>query len=268
MKPGTLRWHLESDNVANGKPSDMSNLRRLRGGLLRVLSAFLIVLACSWLALYLDSAHQRARAERFLSDLRNFPFASAGFPEVRDLTIRHGGAALQEFPPHFPLSCTIRDCAFEVWIKHRLVRLPVKPQTAELLYSTLPYFGVRPWVVYSRFEVKDGRLLRSVTSVGQLRRGRLETYEGLLPIEYEVWTDRTLTLEGSSAGYTVGAPSAITGPPVELWIARVPQAPNAPVLRAFDVDLHCFTAVLRGCADFRELVPSAWADHEEIRSKR
>jgi hypothetical protein len=105
----------------------MGNLRRFRGGLLRVLSVFLIVLACCWLALYIDSVHQRRRAERFLLDLRSFPFASAGFVEVRDLAIRHGGAGLQDLPQRFPLSCTIRDCTFEVWIKHRLLRLSLEP---------------------------------------------------------------------------------------------------------------------------------------------
>jgi hypothetical protein len=240
----------------------MSNLRRFRGGLLRGLGAFLTVLACCWLALYLDSVHQRQRAERFVSDLRSFPFASAGFVEVRDLAIRHGGAGLQELPQCFPLSCTIRDCTFEVWIKHRLLRLPLEPSTAELVYSTLPYFGIRPWVVHSRFEVKDGKLSGSVTQVGQLRRGRLKSYEGVLPIEYEVWTDRPQTLDIGGAGYLVGPPSAITGPFEEVWIARVPQVPDAPASRAFDVDLRCFTSILHGCTGFRELAPSAWADNQ------
>lgn len=246
----------------------MSNLGQFRGGLLRALGALLILFLCSWFALYLDSVHARRRAERFLSDLRTFPFASAGFVEVRDLATRHGGAALQEFPPQFPPSCTIRDCSFEVWIKHRPSLLHLEPQKAELIYSILPYIGIRPWVVYSRFEIKDGRLSSSNTQVGQLRKGRSGTYEGLLPIEYEVWTDRTLRRDGDGAGYRVGPPSAITGPPQELWIARVPQMPNAPVLRAFDVDLHCFTAVWHGCSGFQELAPSAWADNHSDRSGR
>lgn len=246
----------------------MSNLRRFRSGLLRALSAFLIVLACSWLALYVDSIYQCRKAERFLSDLRSFPFASAGFVEVRDLTTRYGGAGLQELPQRFPLSCTIRACTFEVWIRHRLLQLPLKPPAWELLYSTLPYFGIRPWVVYSQFEVKGGKLSRSVTKVGQLRRGRLKSYEGLLPIEYEVWTDREPpTIDLGDAGYVVGPPSAITGPFEELWIAQVPQVHDAPVSRAFDVDLHCFTAVLRGCSGFRELAPSAWADNQDSHRK-
>ena len=245
----------------------MGNLRRFRSGLLRALSAFLIVLACSWVALYVDSIRQRPKAERFLSDLRSFPFASAGFVEVRDLATLNGGAGLQELPQRFPLSCTIRDCTFEVWIKHPLLQLPLKPPTWELFYSTLPYFGVRPWVVYSQFEVKDGKLSSSVTKVGQLRRGRLKTYEGLLPIEYEVWTDRPETLDLGGAEYSVGPPSAITGPFEELWIARVPQVPDAPVSRAFDIDVRCFTSILRGCTGFRELAPSAWAYNQADQKK-
>ncbi len=240
----------------------MGNLRRFRGGLLRALSAFVIVFACCWFAIYLDSFYQRRRAERFLSDLRSFPFASAGFSEVRDLVTRNGGAGLQELPQRFPLTCTIRDCTFEVWIQHRLLRLPLESPTAELVYSTLPYFGIRPWVVYSRLEVKGGKLSRSDTQIGQLRRGKLKTYEGLLPIEYEVRTERPQSLDLGGSGYVVGPPSAITGPFEELWIAQVPQAPGAPVSRAFDVDLHCFTSILRGCTGFRELAPSAWADNQ------
>jgi hypothetical protein len=240
----------------------MGNLRRFRGGLLRGLSAFLIVFVCTWLGVYVDSVYQRHRAEQFVSDLRSFPFASAGFAEVRELSIRNGGVGLQELPQKFPLTCTIRDCIFEVWIRHPLLQLSVKPPAWEMLYSTLPYFGIRPWVVYSRLEVKGGKLSRSVTQIGQLRRGRLKSYEGLLPIEYEVWTDRSQTLDLGGAGYVVGPPSAITGPFEELWIAHVPQVPNAPVSRAFDVDLHCFTSILHGCTGFKELAPSAWADNQ------
>src|SRR5262245_60771683 len=113
----------------------MGNLRRFRVGLLRALSAFLIVLACCGLAVHLDSFYQRRRAERFLSDLRSFPFASAGFVEVRDLVTRNGGAGLQDLPQRIPFSCTIRDCTFEVWIRHPLLQLPLKPPAREMLYS-------------------------------------------------------------------------------------------------------------------------------------
>jgi hypothetical protein len=240
----------------------MGNLRRFRGGLRRPISAFLVVLSCTWLALYVDSVYQRRKAERFLTDLKSFPFASAGFVEVRDLATRNGGFGLQELPQRIPFSCTIRDCTFEVWIRHPLLQLSLRAPAWEMLYSTLPYFGIRPWVVYSRLEVKDGKLLWSITQIGQLRRGRLNSYKGLLPINYEVRTDREQSIDGGAAGYTVGPPSAITGPFEELWIAHVPQVPDAPVSRAFDADLHCFTSILHGCTGFRELAPSAWADNQ------
>jgi hypothetical protein len=240
----------------------MSNRRRFRGGLFCALSAFLIVLACGWLGLYVDSMYQCRKAERFLSDLRSFPFATAGFVEVRDLTTRYGGEGLQETPQRFPPACTIRDCTFEVWIKHRLLQVPLKSPAWEWFYSTLPYFGIRPWVVYSQFEVKDGKLSGSVTQVGQLRRGRLKNYDGLLPIEYEVWTHQPQRFDLIRDGYSVGPPSAITGPFEELWIARVPLVPDAPFSRAFDLDVRCFGSIVRGCTGFRELAPSAWADNQ------
>jgi hypothetical protein len=245
----------------------MGNLRRFRGGLLRVLGVFLIVLACCWLALYLDSIHQRRRAERFLSDLRSFPFASAGFVEVRDLAIRHGGAGMQDIPPHFPPACTARHCTFAVGIKHPLAALSLAGRPAEFLYSALPYFGIRPWVVNSDFEVIGDRLDSSTTQIGQLRRGRLQAYEGLLPIMYQVRTERQLDMSTGSAGYRVGPPDGIEGPPQEVWLAWVPQTPDAPVSRVFDLDLRCFTAVFHGCTGYRELAPSAWADNQASSKK-
>src|SRR5258705_8449837 len=71
----------------------------------RVLSAALSasltlvgVLALGWLWLYLDSLQERHRAEHLIADLKSFPFATAGFPEVRELANRYGGTAVQSFP--------------------------------------------------------------------------------------------------------------------------------------------------------------------------
>lgn len=244
----------------------MHNPRRFRGAFRFSVALLFVVFSCSWLWLYLASIHQRHKAERFTSDLRSFPFATAGFVEVRDLVLRHGGTALQTLPQNPPFTCTVRDCTCAVWIKHPLMRLPLEGRAAELLYSTLPYFGIRPWVVYARFEVNGGKLARSRTTIGQLRRGRMGTYEGLLPIEYAVSTDRTATpyskIGDRGDVYVVSSPTAITGPPAEMWTAWILQTPDAPIGRAFDVDLRCFTAVMRGCAGLRQLAPSAWADHE------
>jgi hypothetical protein len=240
----------------------MTNLRGFRGGLFRALSALVILLSCTWLALYLDSVHQRRKAERFLSDLRSFPFANASFVQVRDLAVRYGGSGAQELPPRFPPGCTVRRCTFEVRIEHPLVVLLFKRRSAELLYSALPYLGIRPWFVYSDFELNEDRLETGSTQIGQVRRGKLGPYEGILPIKYEVWTERHLEMNVGSAGYIVGPPDGIEGPPQEIWLAWVPLVPNAPMSRVFDLDLRCFSAVWHGCTGYRELAPSAWTDNQ------
>ena len=240
----------------------MSNLRGFRGGLFRALSALVILLFCTWVALYLDSVHQRRRAERFISDLKSFPFANARFVEVRDLAGRYGGSGAQELPPRHPPGCTVRHCTFEVRIEHPLVALPFKGRSVELLYSTLSYLGIRPWFVHSDFEVNDDRLETGSTQLGQVRRSKLGPYEGILPIKYQVWTERQLNRKMGNGGYSVGPPDGIVGPPQEVWVAWVPMVPNAPMSRVFDLDLRCFSAVLHGCTGYRELAPSAWADHQ------
>jgi hypothetical protein len=65
-----------------------------------------------------------------------------------------------------------------------------------------------------------------------------------------------------SAGYMVGPPDGIEGPPQEVWLAWVPLVPNAPMSRVFELDLRCFSALWHGCAGYRELAPSAWTDHQ------
>ena len=131
---------------------------RLRGAVRFSISAFLIALVVSWLLLYLDSIVQRRKAEQLVLDLKSFPFATAGFTEVRDFMVSHGGQAVQQFPQTPPLTCTVRDCTFEVSFEHRLLRLPVDGgRTAELLYTAFVYSGVRPWGVFSRFEVHRPR---------------------------------------------------------------------------------------------------------------
>ena len=240
----------------------MGNRRSCRSGLLRAVSAVLIILACCWLVIYLDSVYQRRRAERLLSDLRSFPFGSATFDEVRDLALRHGGFGVQSIPPRFPSGCTAQQCTFEVRIKHPLARLPLEGRSAELLYSALPYLAIRPWSVYSDFEIRGDRLETSSTQIAQLRRGKLRSYEGLLPITYQVWIDRHLNMDLGKNGYRVGPPDGIEGPPQEVWLAWVSHAPDAPMSRVFDLDLHCLSAAWHGCSGFRELAPSAWADYE------
>jgi hypothetical protein len=131
-----------------------------------------------------------------------------------------------------------------------------------LFYSVLPYLGIRPWSLYSDFEVNSDRLETSTTQIGQLRRGKMGDYEGLLPIEYQVRTERQLDMELGKRGYAVGPPDGIEGPPQEVWLVWVNHAPDAPMSRVFDLDLHCFSAVWHGCTGYKELAPSAWADYE------
>ena len=245
----------------------MRELRRFRASLVRVLGILLIALACGWLVVYVISIHQRRKAERYLSDLRSFPFASAGFLEVRDLAVRHGGSGVQDIPPRFPPACTVQRCTFQVRMKHPLALLPLEGRSAELFYSVLPYLGIRPWVVYSDFEVNGDRLESSFTQIAQLRRGRSHDCEGLLPLEYNVRTERHPEMNVGSAGYLVGPPDAIEGPPMQVWDAWVPQLPTAPMSRVFDLNLGCLTAVWHGCTGYRELAPSVWADHEAEMAK-
>ena len=50
-----------------------------------------------------------------------------------------------------------------------LPRIPLLDRTASSFYTTLPYIGVRSWVAYARFEVRNGKLDRSQTGVAEYR---------------------------------------------------------------------------------------------------
>jgi len=246
----------------------------------RVALAVLGVISCCWLSLYLDSVHQRRRAERLIAELKSFPFSTAGFLEVRGLANNYGGTTGQHFPlfplqpPGLPmtdsqgqvqmplsptgLNCTPQDCTFEIWIRPHPSGVSLSYRAAVLLLSSLAYSGVRPWVVYARFEIKNGRLAESRTSVVQVRRARIGAYEGVFPLDYEV-KSRPLSPYDAGSGYGVGVPH-VTGWPTDILSVRVAQTANAPIRRAFDIDIRCFTAVWRSCRGFGELAPSAWAD--------
>ena len=84
----------------------------------------LVSIACSWLFLYFDSVHQRRRAESLFADLKSLDFATAGFPEVRDIMIRNGGTAMQrKLLPRAP------DLDNPVVDDHGNVTFPRRPQT-------------------------------------------------------------------------------------------------------------------------------------------
>jgi hypothetical protein len=58
---------------------------------------------------------------------------------------------------------------FLLQIMTRLPRIPLLDRTASFFYTTLPYIGVRSWVAYALFEVRNGKLDRSQTGVGEYR---------------------------------------------------------------------------------------------------
>ncbi|HYG98637.1 MAG TPA: hypothetical protein VD837_05850 [Terriglobales bacterium] len=89
-----------------------------------------------------------------------------------------------------------------------------------------------------------------------------------MQIEYEVNTDRTSTRYSDAdfpgSDYVVSRPYAITGEPADILRLWAVQKPDTPWKRAFDARLDCFTTVLNGCSDFRQLAPSSWADCEAM----
>jgi len=255
---------------------------RLRRASRFAVFALLVIVSCSWLALYLESIHHRRLAERLIAELRAFPFATAGFVEVRDLANRYGGNARQQFPllkflpPGIPIvdakgqrqtpapmrpNCTPQDCTFDISIKPFWYDFPLNYQAAVWLGSALAHSGVRPWVLQARFDIRGGKLESSVTTVGQLRRVRREFFEGVAPLEYDVISRAYSPDRFPNGDFRAGIPH-ISGGPVDILSVQLAQTPNAPIRRAFDIDLRCFTAVLRSCRGFSELAPSAWHEYQ------
>jgi hypothetical protein len=271
----------------------MPTSRRVRSAVLSASLTFVGALALGWLWLYLDSLHERERAELLIADLKSFPFATARFVEVRELANRYGGTAVQSFrvlqflPPGPPLIkfpgstdpqermplvrtrpiCTPQDCIFDIWIRPRLFNLPLNYETSWFLYSGLAHVGLRPWVVGGRFEVRDGKLWESRTGVGQFRHARIRSYEGLILLGYQVISmSRAKALDDRiRQEYAVGVPH-VTGTISDDLSTWIVQAPNAPINRAFDVRLHCLTAVSHTCRGFADLAPSAWGDYQAGKS--
>ncbi len=263
---------------------------RLRSTVRSALLAIIGVFASSWLLLYLDSLHERRRAEHLIADLKSFPFATAGFPEVRELANRYGGTAVQSFPllqflpPGTPLrrftasgnskdlvpevltrpTCTPQNCTFTIRITPRLwlYDLQFNDKLTAFLASIFAHVGLRPWAAYASFEIRDGKLWESDAGAGQGRYEKLGSYEGLVMLDYEVISmSKANALYRHRPDYAVCVPH-ITGTVSEdLWTYLV-QAPSAPTSRAFDIDLHCFTTVMHPCEGFDVLAPSAWVDYQ------
>jgi hypothetical protein len=215
-------------------------------------------IACSWLFLYFDSVHQRRRAESLFADLKSLDFATAGFPEVRDIMVRYGGRALQ------PNSCTPQNCTFLLQIMTVLPRIPILDRTAQFLYTTLPYIGVRSWTADAFFRVRNGKLDSSQTGVWQFRMERLDSreYKYLVPLGYDVETrlDPTDFYACNNQPYRVFISHPRRKFPTDALETCLLQSAGTPTKRAFDVHLRCLNNPFRNCR-FDELAPSAWADY-------
>jgi len=148
----------------------------------------------TWFCLYLNSIYERRRAEHLITDLKSFPFSTAGFLEVRDFVNRHGGVPILQFPnpklsppglsqideqghvqmpavEQYP-TCTVQDCRFEITMKPRVWQIWMilkNDRTPSWFRSALVYSGIRPWVVGTSLEIKDGLLLESSTEACQVR---------------------------------------------------------------------------------------------------
>ena len=252
----------------------------LRSSRIRIFVACFFLALCVWFLLYFDSIHQRHKAERFISDLESFQFADAGFTEVRDLMVRHRGEAVQQLAPGKPPSigvatrdtngkitlpavqngptCTIQDCTFEIWIHPRTARLPFSAMLADWIYTAFRALGIRSWVLYGRFEISNGKLRRSFTTVGELRHQTLSSYPGLLWFGYEVSTTNPSEYASHfDDNYTIG----IEQRGWNVLQAGLVQVHGSPTVRAFDIRLGCLTSPFHSCDRFGELAPSAWADY-------
>jgi hypothetical protein len=129
------------------------------------------------------------------------------------------------------------------------------------LESILAHVGLRLWVAYAGFEVRDGKLWESRVAVGQGRHERLGSYEGLVMLDYEVDSMSKANAQYEHRpDYGVCVPH-ITGTVSEDLRTYFVQASSAPTSRAFDIDLHCFTTVMHPCKGFNVLAPSAWVDY-------
>ncbi len=222
----------------------------------------LIAIVGSWLFLYLDSVYQRRRAEAFVADLRSLDFSTAGFPEVRDFMIRNGGTTWKRRDQD---TCTPRDCNFRLEIKSQLPRIPLLGRKAIFLYTILPYIGVRSWVVYAGFEVRDGKLYMGGMSVWEYRMKRVNwSVYWLVPLTYGVETQRDAASfkngPCSSQDYQVWVDQGVMKMPADRLETCVVQSAGVPLKRAFDVHLRCLNNPFRNCR-FDELAPSAWADY-------
>lgn len=229
-----------------------------------------VILVClGWACLFLDSVHQRRKAQRLLSDLSELPIA-ADFSQVRDLASRYGGGPLNVQLQSPQSACTEHECNFEVKVQPAMGKLVEK--NWELLHQIGEsglYLGLRPWIVTAVLTVRDGKLEHIHMNIAQERVSKWGDYTGPILMWYTVDIDRTATNysdSGVADSELVVVRPHVTGAitePLHSWAVQTQSGEWKLVL---DVRLDCFTRVFQGCADFRELTPSAW-DHYEAAKK-
>jgi hypothetical protein len=130
------------------------------------------------------------------------------------------------------------------------------------LEAILAHVGLRPWVAFATFEVRDGKLWESQAGAGQARYERLGSYEGLVMLGYAVNSMSKANAQYQHRpDYGVCVPH-ITGTVSEDLRTYFVQASSAPTSRAFDIDLHCLTTITHPCKGFDVLAPSAWMDYQ------
>jgi len=231
--------------------------RRFRATLRWLARLILIAIVGTWLFLYIDSVYQRRRAETLFADLRSLDFSTAGFAEVRDIMIRNGARPGSK--------CDPQDCTFRLQIMSRVPHIPLPDRMAILYYATLPYIGIRWWVVNAQFDVRDGKLDRSDAEVWDLRLERVD-HDGYrqLAFGYGVGTQRDAASfkngPCSSQEYQVWVNQGGFHLPMYALDTCVVQSAGLPVKRAFDVHLRCLNGLFRNCR-FDDLAPSVWADY-------
>ena len=241
---------------------------------------------CCWLILYIDSVNQQHKAESLVRQLKELPFPSANFVQVRDFVLRHGGAPQQAPLPFSPpttvgpyldehgklailsvyssraaTACTAHDCILSIRIEPTISTFhPGIYRWGEFFYRDLHSLGLRPWMVNVTFEVREDKLQESRTMIAEITPRSDGNWEGLILYGYEVRSLAPSIKQGARYDYVVWFPH-ITGPPQEVLTTMFVAKPGAPLTRAFDINITCLMRPFRSCSGFGELAPSAWADY-------
>lgn len=219
------------------------------------------VVCCLWLFLYVESVHQRRKAERFVSDLTSLPLSNAGFSQVREFAYRHGGTTTQSGPETPQALCRPDVCDFDISMEPVGTKvLRSQEHLLRVLHGLVIHSGISVWNVSATFAVRHGSLEHTNVFIGQ--------YRGDDVIVYQVDLDRVRTpfSDGNYPGsdYVVTRPH-VTGPPADVLHVWALQRTGSSWGRAFDVHLDCLTKLWQGCSDFRQLAPSAWSDYDLTR---